>query len=72
MKRTYNNRIAYIKIIRAFKSNRLSIEYKIIFYDQFSDPKLIKDSEKTYKKILSALHKDKSVIDIYENIQEVN
>jgi len=71
LKRKYNNKIAYIKTIRAFKSNRLSIDYKIIFYDQFSDPKLIKDSEKTYKKILSALKKDRSVIEVYENIEEV-
>lgn len=72
MKHIYNNKIDYIKTIRVFKSNRLSINYKIIFYAEGSDPRLIKDSEKTYKKILSALKKDRSVVEIYENIEEVD
>jgi len=72
LKHVYNNKIAYIKTIRAFKSNTLSINYKIIFYAEGSDPKLIKDSEKTYKKLLSAFKKDKSIIEVYENIEEVN
>ena len=55
MRRAYNNQVAYIKHIRAFKSNRLSIDYQIIFYTQASDPKLIKDSENTYSKVLKAL-----------------
>lgn len=71
MRKTYNNQVAYIKHIRAFKSNRLSIDYRIIFYTQASDPKLIKESEKTYSKVLKALSKDKSIIDVYEEVEEL-
>lgn len=71
MKRTYNSHIAYFKHIRAFKSNRLSIDYRIIFYTPDSDPKLIKDSERTYTKVLKQLAKDKSIINIYEEVEEL-
>lgn len=47
------------------------IEYKIIFYSNDSDPDLIKESEKTYTKLLKKLHKDKSIIDIYEEVEEI-
>lgn len=40
-----------------------------MFYKAGSDPKLIKDSEKAYLKVLKALKKDKSILEVFEEVE---
>lgn len=71
MKR-YNNSVKYIKVVTAQKRNEfhkdLLVEARFIYYNEDSDPKLNKATDKAYNKYLKSLTKDKRIINIMEDL----
>lgn len=68
----YNNSVAYIKVVTAQKRNEfhkdLLVEARFIYYNEGSDPKLNKATDKAYNKYLKNLTKDKNIINIMEDL----
>lgn len=70
-RKQYVNKALYKKIVMSVKliNNRyLLAEASFIYYNDNSDPSLNKDTQKAYNKYIRSLNKDKSIMQIHEDI----